>query len=363
MSSAIAGWPAWLPPIVWTAITIGLAWVIGKLINAVFVARLVHLTSRTRGTWDDVLIEELKRRVPWWSILVGAWLSLGHWTLTPYVRTFAGRGLFALAVVSVTLLLASFAERAISAYGRTVSPLVPVTGLTQNLVWLFVVVLGLLVLLNGLGVSITPMLTALGVGGLAVALALQDPLSNLFSGLFLTLAGQLRIGDYVRLESGLEGYIVDFSWRATRIRMLANNLILVPNAKLAQEVLTNYSLPHQDLAVLVEVGVDYASKLDHVERVTIEVARDVLKTVQGGVPDFDPFIRYHTFGSSSIDFTVILRGKEYVDQYLIKHEFVKRLHARYDQEGIIIPFPIRTLAARDPIPVVTVSPPAGPPAP
>ena len=109
----------------------------------------------------------------------------------------------------------------------------------------------------------------------------------------------------------------------------------------------NHSLPSQDLAVLVDVGVDYASDLAHVERVVTDVGREVMAEVQGAVRDFDPFIRYHTFADSSINFTAILRGREFVDQYLITHEFVKRLHARFDREGIVIPFPIRTIAHRD----------------
>jgi hypothetical protein len=100
------------------------------------------------------------------------------------------------------------------------------------------------------------------------------------------------------------------------------------------------------LLVILDVGVDYASDLAHVERVVTEVGREVMAQVQGAVRDFDPFIRYHTFADSSINFTAILRGREFVDQYLIKHEFVKRLHARFDREGIVIPFPIRTIAHR-----------------
>jgi len=190
------------------------------------------------------------------------------------------------------------------------------------------------------------MLTALGVGGLAVALALQEPLANFFAGVFITLAGQVRLGDYMKLDTGQEGYVVDFSWRSTRLRMLANNLVVVPNAKLAQAIVVNHDLPSKALAVPVDVGVDYASDLEHVERVTIEVAREVMAQVRGGVPDFEPFIRYHTFGDSSIDFSVILRANEFVDQYLVKHEFVKRLHARFNKEGISIPFPITTIPLR-----------------
>jgi small-conductance mechanosensitive channel len=132
--------------------------------------------------------------------------------------------------------------------------------------------------------------------------------------------------------------------------MLANNLVVVPNAKLAQAIVVNHHLPSEELAVLVGVGVDYASDLEHVERVAMEVGREVMGEVKGGVAEFQPFIRYHTFGESSIDFTVILRAKEFTDQYLVKHEFVKRLHRRFDEEGIAIPFPIRTIAHRDPPP-------------
>jgi small-conductance mechanosensitive channel len=255
--------------------------------------------------------------------------------------------LFVLGTVSVTLAAAAVASQSADAYGSLIAPALPVSSLTRNVAWALVASLGLLVILNGLGLSITPMLTALGVGGLAVALALQEPLANFFAGLFITLAGQIRVGDYNKLDSGQEGYVADFSWRSTRLRMLANNLVVVPNARLAQAIVVNHHLPSRDLAVLVEVGVDYASDLGHVERVVMDVGSEVMTEVAGGVPEFEPFIRYHTFADSSINFTVILRAEEFVDQYLIKHEFVKRLHQRFSGEGIIIPFPIRTLAYRD----------------
>jgi small-conductance mechanosensitive channel len=267
--------------------------------------------------------------------------------LTSEATLLVGRVVFVIGAASVTLALAAIASQSIDVCGAAVAPALPISSLTRSIAWTVVAVLGLLVILNGLGLSITPMLTALGVGGLAVALALQEPLANFFAGLFLTLAGQVRVGDYVKLDSGQEGYVADFSWRSTRLRMLANNLVLVPNAKLAQAIVVNHHLPARDLAVLVEVGVDYSSDLAHVERVVSDVGREVMGHVSGGVPDFEPFIRYHTFGDSSINFTVILRAAEFTDQYLIKHEFIKRLHERFSRENIVIPFPIRTVVSRD----------------
>jgi small-conductance mechanosensitive channel len=132
--------------------------------------------------------------------------------------------------------------------------------------------------------------------------------------------------------------------------------VILPNNRLAQSIVTNYNLPQQEMSVLVAVGVDYASDLAHVERVTKEVAAEVLRTVEGGVPEFEPLIRFHTFADSSINFNVVLRGKQFTDQFLLRHEFVKRLHVRYAQEGINIPFPIRTLDTRKPLPVVVAPP-------
>jgi small-conductance mechanosensitive channel len=98
---------------------------------------------------------------------------------------------------------------------------------------------------------------------------------------------------------------------------------------------------------VIPVGVSYSSNLNKVEEVTDQVSREVLRGVDGGVEDFDPFVRYHTFGEFSVDFSVILRIKEPADQHLIKHEFVKRLHRSYKEAGIEIPFPVRTVISQD----------------
>ena len=94
------------------------------------------------------------------------------------------------------------------------------------------------------------------------------------------------------------------------------------------------------------MGVHYNSDLAKVEQVTCEVAAEVMKEAPGGVPSFTPFIRYHSFGDSSINFTAILRAQSFVDQHIVKHEFIKRIHRRYDREGIVIPYPIRAINTR-----------------
>lgn len=335
--------PMWALSLIWSAATIVAAWLIGQLMSRILCRRLGAWAAKTTWEWDDLLLEALREGIPIWSVLAGFYVALGFWTLSEHFQRVFGSLIYVLAWLSVTFIVAGLTGKLVLLYSRQFQHALPVTGVTENIIRIVILGVGGLMILNGLGISITPLLTALGVGGLAVALALQDTLANLFAGLYLTLAREIRLGDYVKLETGQEGYVDDIGWRATRIRMLPNNMVLVPNKKLAETIVTNFDLPSQDLAVLVEVGVAYGSDMEKVERVTCDVGQEVMRQVTGGVPDFAPFIRFHTFADFSVNFTVILRAKTFVDQYLVKHEFVKRLHDRYRQEGIEIPFPSRTV--------------------
>jgi small-conductance mechanosensitive channel len=215
--------------------------------------------------------------------------------------------------------------------------------LTRNVLRGLILVVGGLLVLDNLGVEIKPLLTALGVGSLAVALALQPTLSNLFAGLHITLAKPMRIGDFVELENGIQGFIVDIGWRATKLREGANNLVIVPNARLVEMISKNYSLPEPEQNVTVTVGVSYASDLPRVEAVALEVARETQDSVPEAVKGWSPAVRFHTFAASSIDFNVVLRVRALPDRALLAHEFIKRLKARFEREGIEIPFPQRVV--------------------
>lgn len=318
----------------------------GLLVRGLVFGRLARAAAATPTKVDDELILVLRGPVVLWCAMGGLYLALEVLALPPGVGRTLQRILVVAAILSISWASARLAGAGVEHAAGRVAGGLPSATLLVLLARLAVLSLGALIILQTLGVSITPLLTALGVGGLAVGLALQDTLANFFAGLHILTSRQVRPGDFVRLSTGEEGYVTDVTWRYTTIRQLPNNLTIVPNAKLASAILTNYYLPEQELAVLVPVGVSYASDLARVEEVTVEVGREVMREVTGGVPQFEPFIRYGAFGESSIDFTVILRGREVVDQYLIRHEFIKRLHRRYQAEGIEIPFPIRTVYLR-----------------
>jgi small-conductance mechanosensitive channel len=340
-----------MPDLLLNNFLLPLAFILGGLaLGWVFDRFILHeirkIAARTQWEGHDVIIRGIHGMVILWFALAGVYGALHSVEIRPVILTTGLMILRVIVIFSVTIALARIAVGFVDLYSRKVGGAFLTTTLFSNITRIVVFALGLLVIFDSLGISITPMLTALGVGGLAVALALQDTLSNLFAGIHIIASRKLSPGDYIKIESGDEGHVTDITWRNATIRTFANNMIVVPNAKLSNSVVTNFYMPETKMAVPVTVGVSYASDLEKVERVTVEVAKQVMNDVEGGVPGSEPFLRYHTFGDSSINFTIYLYAREYNDLYLVKHEFVKRLHRRYQEVGIEIPFPIRTIYMR-----------------
>lgn len=324
------------------AIAVGVG-LLGLLSKWVLARRVTELVRRSESRLADELLAAAIPHVPLWFATLGLVLGVRYARAEAFIVARVDRAALAILLLSVTLVAAHYLARVIAVRSERYPGGLPGTTLIQNAARISVIAVGLLVVLGNLGIAIAPLLTALGVGSLAVALALQPTLSNLFAGFHVTLARRIRVGDYIELEAGQRGYVVDIGWRSTQIRELSNNIVLVPNARLAEVIVRNYSLPEGEQAALVEVGVAYGSDLALVERVTVEAAREAQRATPGTVGEFEPFIRFHTFGELSINFTVILRVREFVDRYLATHEFIKLLLRRYAEAGIEIPYPQRVV--------------------
>ncbi|MET8571070.1 mechanosensitive ion channel family protein [Streptomyces sp. NPDC004783] len=320
------------------------AGLLGAFLLRILLRWLGRHAERTRWSGDDVIVNALRTVVPWAAVSGGVAGAAAALPLTRTVQHNVNQVLTVLLIFVVTV----SAARVIAGLVRTVttsrSGVAGSATIFVNITRVLVLAIGFLVVLQTLGISIAPMLTALGVGGLAVALALQDTLANLFAGIHILASKTVQPGDYIKLSSGEEGYVEDINWRQTTVRALSNNLVVIPNGQLAKTNMTNFMRPEQRLTILVQAGVSYDSDLEHVERVTTEVVSEVMTEITGAVPEHEPAVRFHTFGDSRIGFTVILGVGEFSDQYRIKHEFIKRLHKRYREEGIRIPAPARTVA-------------------
>jgi len=306
--------------------------------------RLRSLADKTATHADEMLLDATRRS--WFPIAVFLALHAAApmAPIEPQIRVVLQRIASFLLLLAVTFAAARFVGLWFSSKERTEEGLPAAPSLIAKASRISVLLIGLMFAMQNAGFEIGPLLTALGVGSLAVGLALQPTLSNFFAGIHLSMSKPIRIGDFIELEDGTQGEVVDITWRTTKIRQLGNNLVIVPNARISDMRLLNYSMPESPQSVIIPLGVAYGSDLERVEAVCIDVARSVLHDLpEESQLDFDPLVRFHTFADSSINFNVILRARRMTDRFALIHAFAKRIKKRFDAEGIEIPFPQRVV--------------------
>ncbi|MDJ0733085.1 MAG: mechanosensitive ion channel [Nostocaceae cyanobacterium] len=327
-----------------------LAIIIGGLVVGIIGEQIVYKKVKAavvnKGMpGGEMILHSLNRMTFIGFLLAGLFGVILFSEIPPNIKDVLDKIITSVFLFSLTLVFARLTAGFINIYIRRNEGVS--TSLIANVAKVTILALGSLIILQTIGVKITPILTTLGVGGLAVGLALQDTLANLFSGFYLIISKQVRTGNYIKLEGGEEGYIADINWRNTTIKEISNNTVIIPNSKLASSIFINYHLPEKQITLTMNVGVSYDSDLELVETVTTEVAKEVMAEIAPDLMNNEPYIRFHTFNDFSIDFTLYMRVSEYFDQRIGKHLFVKKLHKRYQQEGINIPFPIRDIFIKD----------------
>ena len=290
---------------------------------------------------DSLFLKSIRVPSMLWCIVLGLFVALEMADLPPRLGAQIHVVLEAAIILSITITVAGVLDSLVAAAGDRRALAVGVTGLFRTSVRLAVLVVGGLVLLSSLGIAITPILTALGVGGLAVALALQDTLSNLFAGIHLLADKPIRVGDYVSLSAeNVEGHVVDVGWRSTRLRMLQNNVVVVPNKRVAESIITNYDLGETRMAVLIRVRVDYDADAELVERLLVDEATRAVGQVDGLLAEPPPSARLIPgFGDYALEFTLACQVRSFVDQFSVQHELRKRVLKRLRAERIRIPLP------------------------
>lgn len=311
--------------------------------------RLLHRWAQNSETKaDDIVIDSFKTPSMLLCVATALYTGIAVSELDPKYADCISKTIHIIVILSITTALANLAGKVFRDYIRKSNLPIPTTGLAYGMLKGTIFIIGMLIILSVLGISIAPLITALGVGGLAVALALKDTLANLFAGIHIMVEKSIRIGDFVRLESGQEGYVDDITWRTTRIRMLPNNMVVIPNDKLAQSVVINYYLPERRMSLQIPVGVSYVEDPDRIERILLEEAKKAVGEVSGLLGEPEPLVRLIPgFGESSLDFTLICQVNEFVDQYPVQHELRKRILRRFRAEGVDIPFPHRTVYLRE----------------
>ena len=346
-------WLALGQKLILPACIIFVAFCVGVVLNRLLQSKLERHVKATESEIVEIFFRALRGVPIYLSVVIGLYWSVKTSALPESLEKIFSYVLFAMIVFSITRVC----ERTLSGFIRL--KFSDTTDLTQStlLDTIFraaIYASGALVVLDYFGISVAPIMAAMGFGSFAFALGVKEPLENIATGLLLIVSKQIRVNDYIRLSTGDEGRVTDINWRyITVMPPNEGSVVVIPNKVIANAVSTNFSQPRDDIIVVVPIGVDYNSDLEHVEQVTVEVARELQIKIDGYEPKIDsegidrskfaPLVRYQAFNDSSIDFNVIMHVQLFTNQYLLKHEFIKAITKRYREEGINIPFPIRTL--------------------
>ena len=335
---------------------------LGALVQVTLLAIIRHRRGRDPQALDVELLQAIKGPVVLFIAVLGFFLGyllitqLTHPSLEFFhQRDDLARKAWMLVVIGEVSYLASHLLQTIASwYLRTIATrtttdlddklLPPLRRVTPMVIY----AVGALLALDVVGVAISPLLAGLGIGGLAIALAVQPSLSNYFARTYLITEGELNEGDYIELDKGPAGYIVEVGWRSTKIRNRFNNLVIIPNSKMVESIVTNYFSPSPSMNVVVNCGVSYESDLARVEEIVLEIANDVIRDVEQAVTGSEPFFGFSKFGDSNIDFFVFLLATDRTGTFIIASVVIKRIHQRFREEGSEINYPVRKLVSSSP---------------
>ena len=344
------GIEGWLLLALTSATIFGIALILAVIFDRLIYPIVLRFTNWTPTDLDSRLTRAFHRPLTLAIVLVGGYLAIIlPYELTPHAHQLVERVAGVIAVILATSGLAMAISNVFQWYVEVISPrtesslddrLLP---MLRRVAIALAYGLGALIALDLLQVNISPLIAGLGLSGLAVALALQPTLANLFAGTYVMTEGVVHPGDYIELENGVAGYVIDVSWRSTRLRTWTNNLVVVPNSRFAETIITNYQGPIPAVNIYLTCGVSYDSDLALVERVCQEEMNRLLDTDPRAVKEYGAYFAYEAFDDSNVMFYLFIQARDRIASFEVQSELIRLVHQRFREEGIVINYPMRTI--------------------
>jgi small-conductance mechanosensitive channel len=308
-----------------------------------FLSSIVIRIAGKKKSYRDFILKKLSRPVLLIVFFIGIYTALVSLSFYEDYYFWVDGVFFVIITLLIAVLISNIISILMLGYLKVRRGFERTPGLLNKALSVIVFIIAIIVILGYFKVDITPMIAGVGLGAVVIGLALQSTLNNFFAGVHILSDKPVGVGDFIELDENTYGTIEDIGWRSTRIRLLTDNLLIIPNGKLAESNIINYSKPKQDFYLWIPCGVAYDSDLEKVEKVTLDVARSIQQTIDGAVKDFEPAFRYKEFGDSNINFLAILRVEEPLKRFIVRNEFIKALKERFDKENIEISWPIRKI--------------------
>jgi len=296
--------------------------------------RLERVAVRRPNSFAAVLREDLGTPTLLWCLTISVDALLRTIQLSVSAEQLGHSLVVSFLILSLTMVASSVLMRAMQLYGEQHSLPFAVAGLSQTLTRAVVFSVGLLVLLRFLGISITPVLTALGVGGLAVALALQETLANLFAGIHILVERPIAVGDFIRLSAGEEGMVSDIGWRTTRLVTGSNNTVVIPNKTITSGNLLNYSMPSAEVGVWVPVMLGLDADMGKAEKIAVVAALGTEGVLTEPAPSLvaDPGMQ-----ATHLQYRLAFRVALHTQEGSIRTQVVNRMLDGFRKGGVPMP--------------------------
>ena len=333
------------------AIAVGiliLSFVVVKMLYWIFSNVIRRLTSKTKTNLDDVLINKLEKPLTYLILILGYWISIHYLVFKEEVEIVLENAAYFLLVVDVTAILSRIVDALISEVILPITEksessfdnqLIPVIQKgVRSIIW----VLGIIIGLDNIGFDITAMIAGLGIGGLALALAAQDSVKNIFAGIMIFLDKPFRIKDRIQVD-GFDGTVEEVGLRSTRLRTLEGRIVTIPNSRFTDNSVTNVT-SQPTLKVKLNLGLTYDTDEVQMQK-AIDILEDIVKD-QDAITD-DYAAGFNGFGDFSLNILFIYYVKpdsHWLDtQTLVNKEILRR----FNKEGLEFAFPTQTILKKD----------------
>ena len=308
----------------------------------------VKISSKTDSDLDDVLLAKSSRPMNFITIIVSLIFALQGIPLEENVGGVIFKMLYSLLAIAVGYLVFHVADISLMRLWRNIAKSTDshidntIGQLVHEVLRITLMIIMAIFILNIWGVQIGPLLAGLGIAGLAVALALQPTLSNIFSGISIVLDGTFEVGDVVEV-SGLTGEVYQISLRTSRIKSFDNEMIIIPNSVMASSTVKNFFQPDVSIRVNVEFGVEYGVDPEYIKKIAIEELEQIPMINK----EEEVRVLFTEMADNSLNFKCMFWVDDIAKKWPAHQEGMTRIYRRLYKEGIGIPYPQRTVWMRD----------------
>ena len=311
----------------------------------IFQKVLLKFAKKTKTVVDDLIVNKTNKPLSLILILIGLRLAIIPHALNPKILNIIQNGISTLIVVIVTYIVILIFDIIITNWGKKFAEKTEskiddeVVVLFQRFSRIFISFIGIIFVLGLWGVQVAPLLASLGIAGVAVAFALQNTLGNIFGGISLIVDRSLTVDDYIKLDDGTEGFVMDIGLRSTKVRSKDGDLIILPNGKLADSKIYNYHKPMPTTRVTVDFGVKYGSDVEKVKKLAINEIKNI-KTI---LKEPAPSVIFDELGDFALKFKAFFWVSSIEKKIEAKEAAVTAIYNTLNKNKIEIPFPTRTV--------------------